>query len=154
VNVVVSNGSATSAAFKVTETTVTPSLFKFFGDKPYVTATHAPPAYSILGPATLYPGFSTPASVGETVVLWGSGFGLPKDTLTAGSATQSSPLATMPTCEINNAPATVTFAGVVSPGLYQINVTIPNGATNGDNSLKCTYQGVSTQDGLMITVTR
>jgi len=154
VQVTVSNGSATSAAFTVNETQVTPSLFKFFGDKSYVTATHADANYSILAPATLYPGFSTPASVGETVVLWGSGFGLPKDALVAGSSTQSSPLATLPTCQINNAAATVAFAGVVSPGLYQLNVVIPNGATNGDNSLKCTYQGVSTQDGITIAVKR
>ncbi|HEU5022119.1 MAG TPA: hypothetical protein VFT60_09505, partial [Bryobacteraceae bacterium] len=151
VDVVVSVGSATSAAFKVTETPVTPSIFKWDGNKPYVTATHPPPSYSILGPTNLFTGLSTPASVGETVVLWASGFGLPKDALTPGSANQFSPLPELPTCEINNAPATVTFAGVVSPGLYQINVTIPNGATDGDNSIKCTYQGVSTQDGLKIT---
>ncbi|HXE04701.1 MAG TPA: hypothetical protein VN579_01860 [Bryobacteraceae bacterium] len=152
VDVVVSNGSATSAAFKVTETQVTPSLFKWDGSKSYATATHAD--YSILGPTSLFTGLSTPASVGETIVLWSSGFGLPKDTLTAGSANQFSPLPTLPTCQINNASANVAFAGVVSPGLYQLNVTIPNGATNGDNPVKCTYQGVSTQDGLTITVKR
>lgn len=152
VNVVVSNGSATSAAFQVTETQVTPSLFQWDGSKPYVTATHAD--YSIIGPTSLFTGLSTPASVGETVVLWTSGFGLPKDTLTPGSNSQSSPLPTLPTCQINNAPATVTFAGVVSPGLYQLNVTVPNGATNGDNPIQCTYQGVNTQDGLKITVSR
>jgi len=120
--------------------------------KPYVTATHAD--YSIIGPTSLFTGLSTPASVGETVVLWTSGFGLPKDTLTPGSNTQSSPLPTLPTCQINNASATVAYAGVVSPGLYQLNVVIPNGATDGDNPIQCTYQGVSTQSGLMITVKR
>ncbi|HEY4087030.1 MAG TPA: hypothetical protein VGM43_13875 [Bryobacteraceae bacterium] len=152
VDVVVSNGSATSAAFKVTETQVTPSLFQWDGSKPYVTATHAD--YRILGPTSLFTGFSTPASVGETVVLWTSGFGLPKDTLVPGSNTQSSPLPVLPTCQINNASATVTYAGVVSPGLYQLNVVIPNGATDGDNPIQCTYQGVNTQGGLKITVKR
>jgi uncharacterized protein (TIGR03437 family) len=153
VNITVSNGSATSAAFEVNETQVTPTLFKWDGNKPYVTASHAPD-YTILGPTNLFTGLSTPASVGETVVLWASGFGLPKDALTAGSATQSSPLAALPTCQINNASADVKFAGVVSPGLYQLNVVVPNGATDGDNSIKCTYQGVSTQDDLKITVKR
>lgn len=152
VQVVVSNGSATSAAFTVNETQVTPTLFKWDGSKPYVTATHSD--YSILGPTNLFTGLSTPASVGETVVLWASGFGLPKDALTPGSASQSSPLSTLPTCQINNASATVAFAGVVSPGLYQLNVVVPNGATDGDNSVKCTYQGASTQDDLKITVKR
>jgi len=152
VNITVSNGSATSSTFSVNETQVTPTLFKWDGNKPYVTATHGD--YSILGPTNLFTGLSTPASVGETVVLWASGFALPKDPLTAGSATQSSPLPTLPTCQINNASATVAFAGVVSPGLYQLNVVVPNGATDGDNSIKCTYQGISTQDGLKITVKR
>lgn len=150
VQITVSNGSATSAATTMAMAQVSPAMLEF--PKNHVTATHAD--YSLLGPTDLYPGQSTPASVGETVVLWTVGFGLPKNGLTAGSSTQTGSLATMPTCTINNASATVSFAGVVSPGLYQLNVVVPNGATNGENAIKCTYQGASTQDGLTLTVSR
>ena len=92
VQVVVFNGSLSSAATTVNMTTVSPTLFLFKTDQKYVTATHLD--YSLLGPITLYPGFSTPAAVNETIVLWTSGFGLPVGTLTtAGSNTQSSPFA-------------------------------------------------------------
>lgn len=152
VQVVVSNGSASSAAFTANETTVSPSLFLFKDGSPYVTATHAD--YSLLGPASLYPGFSTPASVGETVVLWTTGFGLPTTALVAGSSTQTGALPTLPTCQINGAAAVVAYAGVVQPGLYQLNVVVPNGAIDGDNKINCSYGGVTTQDNLMLTVKR
>src|SRR6185312_13126105 len=129
VQVTVSNGSATSAAKTITMTQVSPAMLEFPNN--HVTATHAD--YRLLGPTDLYPGASTPATVGETVVLWTVGFGLPTGGLTAGSSTQTGSLPVMPTCEINNAPATLSFAGVVSPGLYQLNVVIPNGAKNGEN---------------------
>ncbi|HVW07101.1 MAG TPA: hypothetical protein VHC90_00880 [Bryobacteraceae bacterium] len=150
VQITVSNGSATSVATTTTMTPVSPAMLEF--PKNHVTATHAD--FSLLGPTDLYPGQSTPASVGETVVLWTVGFGLPTGGLNAGSSTQTGSLPTLPTCTINNASATVSFAGVVSPGLYQLNVVVPNGATNGENAIKCTYQGASTQDGLTLTVSR
>ncbi len=150
IQVTVSNGTLSSAAVTATESTVSPAMLLFKSN--YVTATHSD--FRLLGPTTLYPGFSTPASVGETVVLWTIGFGLPTTTLTQGSSTQTGSLATMPTCLINNAAATVTFAGLVQAGLYQLNVVIPNGAVNGDNSISCTYGGASTQNGLKIAVAR
>ena len=150
INVVVSNGSLSSSAIGVTLAPVSPAMLLFQSN--YVTATHAD--YSLLGPTTLYAGLSTPASVGETVVLWTIGFGMPAGPLTQGSDIQLGALPAKPVCQINGADAPVSFAGVVSPGLYQLNVTIPNGATNGDNKVSCTYNGASTQDGLVITVAR
>jgi uncharacterized protein (TIGR03437 family) len=152
VKVVVTNGGVASDPFTVTMSTVSPALLRFQDDKNYVTATHA--NYSLIGPTTLYTGLSTPATVGETVVLWAVGFGLPSTTLVANADTQSGPLSTMPLCQINGASATVSYAGVVSPGLYQINLVVPNGATNGDNKISCTYNGATTQANNSITVSR
>ena len=61
-------------------------------------------------------------------------------------------LPNLPTVLINGATAQVTFAGVISPGLYQINVVIPSGATNGDNSISVSYGGGSIPSGVLITV--
>jgi uncharacterized protein (TIGR03437 family) len=42
--------------------------------------------------------------------------------------------------------------GVVSPGLYQLNVTIPQGTFAGDNTLTRTYNRLGTQSGVLINV--
>jgi uncharacterized protein (TIGR03437 family) len=54
--------------------------------------------------------------------------------------------------EIGGTQAAVAFAGVILPGLYQLNVTIPPAAANGDNTVTCTYFGFSTPAGDLITV--
>jgi uncharacterized protein (TIGR03437 family) len=46
----------------------------------------------------------------------------------------------------------VGFAGLISPGLYQFNMTIPSTAASGDNSISRTYGGVSTPGSDLITV--
>jgi uncharacterized protein (TIGR03437 family) len=48
--------------------------------------------------------------------------------------------------------ANVAFAGVILPGLYQINVTIPPTAANGDNTVLSSYGGFSSPAGDLITV--
>jgi len=151
VNVVVTNGGVASDPFQVTMATVSPAML-LLKDNVHVTATHG--NYSIIGPTSLYPGASTPATVGETIALWTVGFGLPSNTLIPNADTQTGTLPTLPVCQINGAAATVTYAGIASPGLYQINLTVPNGATNGDNKLSCTYNGATTQSNVMLAVSR
>jgi uncharacterized protein (TIGR03437 family) len=56
VDVVVSNSAGTSPAFSANRNAVSPSLPRFGGSR-YVMATHAD--YSLLGPASLYPGYSS-----------------------------------------------------------------------------------------------
>ncbi len=150
VQVVVTNGGVASAAFTVTMSPVSPTFLQFKNN--YVTATHAD--FRLLGPTTLYTGLSTPATVGETIVLWATGFGMPTTTLQAGSGVQTGALPTLPVCQINGATATVAYAGVVSPGLYQLNVVVPNGATNGDNPISCTYGVSATVSGNLIAIAR
>jgi uncharacterized protein (TIGR03437 family) len=58
----------------------------------------------------------------------------------------------LPSCKIGGNPATVGFAGLISPGLYQFNMMVPSTAANGDNSIICTYGGLSTPGGDLITV--
>lgn len=148
VQIVVNNGSASSAPFTVNEKTVSPAFLLF--KAPYVTATHAD--NSLLGPTTLYPGASTPAKPNEVVVLYAVGFGLPSTALTDGSSSQSGVLQPLPVCSVGSNPADVSFAGLISPGLYQINLTIPAGTPSRDNSIGCTFKGASTPDGDQIAV--
>jgi len=131
---VVKDGARTSGAFRVTKVTNTPSILRFSarGD---AVATHLDG--SLLGPTTLYPGLSTPGQRGETISLWTIGFGLPTTPLVQGSSAQTGPLPFPPNCFLSGDPANV-VAALVSPGLYQMNVTIPNSARAGDNLFYCT----------------
>ncbi len=148
VQVIVKNGNSTSAPFTVNLRPVAPALLLSSGT--YVAATHAD--YTLVGPASLYPGFSSPAIPNETVSIYGVGFGLPTTALVGGTSAQSGPLPVMPVCKVGGVQATVSFAAVISPGLYQLNVTIPSSAANGDNVITCSYGGSQTPPGAQITV--
>jgi uncharacterized protein (TIGR03437 family) len=128
---------------------VAPSLFVINGG-PYVLATHADG--SLLGPASLYPGVTTPARPGETIVVYGNGFGTTSPPVVSGSTGQSGKLPASPLFKLGGNSATVLFAGVVSPGLYQFNVVVPQSTPDGDNALTVTYGGLATQSGTLLSV--
>ena len=149
VQVTVSYGGNPSAPYTATMNPVAPSLLT---DRGYVVATDT--SYQRVGPVSLSaPGYPFhPASPGESVSLWAVGFGLPSNPLVNGSATQVGSLLPLPSCEIGGLQASVGFAGLVGPGLYQINVTVPNLVSGGDQAVVCTYRSVSTPLGTLITV--
>ena len=149
VPVVVASGAVSSPPFAANIQPFAPSflLFSTAGD---IAATHAD--YSLVGPTTLYPGLSTPAAPGEEIALYAVGFGLPATPLINGSSTQSGSLPVLPVCQVGGLPSTVAFAGLVGPGLYQLNLTIPLTAANGDNLVSCTYNGSTTPAGDQIAV--
>jgi len=148
VSIVVTSGAVTSAPFTVNVKALAPT-FLFFTPQGYVVATHA--NYSLLGPSTLYPGATTPATANETVILYAIGFGLPATKLTEGSSTQSSSLSAVPACAVGGLPAAATIA-LIAPGLYQLNLTVPSGLKSGDNTLVCSYAGATTQSGALVAV--
>ncbi len=107
---------------------------------------------SLMGPATLYPGSSTPAKAGETISLYGVGFGNVPGGLTEGSSTQSGNLSTAGlSCWISGINAQAVGA-LVSPGLYQINLTVPKSVPSGDNPLVCMYNFYATFPGALVAV--
>jgi uncharacterized protein (TIGR03437 family) len=149
VPIVVTNGGATAAAFTAQAQPLSLSFFVFNGG-PYVTATHADG--SLLGPATLYPGSTTPAQPGETITLYANGFGPTSTPVVSGSSNQSGTLSPLPVVKIGNATAAVEFAGLVAPGDYQFNIVVPQGVGDGDQPVNATYNGLSTQPGTFLTV--
>ena len=144
------NGTA-SAAFRVAASSSAPALLTFSGTN-YVAATHADG--SLIGPANLYPGATTAAQPGESVVLYGNGFGASSTAVVAGSPVQSGTLNPLPSVQIGGAPAAVQFAGLVSPGLFQFNVIVPPAAADGDLPVAINSAGASIPSGVLLTVKR
>lgn len=149
VQVIVTVKGVASAAFASQAQPISPSFFVFNGG-PYVTAVHA--NKMIIGPPSLYPGLSTPAKPGETIVLYANGFGQISPPVVRGSASQTGSLPTFPLVNIGGGAATVQFAGLASPGLYQFNVIVPGSAQDGDNPIVATFNGVATQSGTLLTI--
>jgi uncharacterized protein (TIGR03437 family) len=149
VQVVVTANATVSAGFTARAQAEALSFFVFNGG-PYVAATHA--NGSLIGPATLYPGSTTPAKPGETVVIYANGFGPTSAAVVSGSETQSGTLSPLPVIKIGGVAATVQFAGLVAPGEYQFNVVVPASLADGDQPITATYNGLTTQAGALITV--
>jgi uncharacterized protein (TIGR03437 family) len=86
--------------------------------------------YDLAGPAGVFAGLTTrPVKAGESLMLYGVGFGPTKDLVPAGRQYSGATATTNPvTVSIGGVTVTPDFAGLVGPGLYQINVTVPNGA--------------------------
>ncbi len=149
VQVQVANNGATSAFVSILELQYSPSFFVLNGGH-YVTGLHADG--SLIGPASLYPGLTTPAKAGETVTLYGNGFGPTSPPVVSGSPSQSGVLPTMPLITIGGVAATVQFAGLVSPGLYQMNVVVPAEMSGGDKAITATYGGFGVQAGVLLPI--
>jgi uncharacterized protein (TIGR03437 family) len=147
--VVVTVNGTVSTAFNAQAQSASPSFFLLNGG-PNVAAVHADG--SLIGPAALYPGASTPAKPGETVLIYGNGFGPTVPAVVSGSAAQSGSLAPLPMFTIGGVPATVQFAGLVYPGEFHFNVVIPSSLGNGAQPILATYNGLSTQASASIAV--
>ena len=147
VQVVVDNNGTASTAFTAQAAPLSPSFFAFPFN--YVAAVHL--NGSLIGPTSLYPGFTTPAQPNEIIVLYCNGFGPTSTLLVSGSAAQSGMLSPLPVVTIGGAIATVQFAGLVAPGEFQFNVVVPKSLSDGDQPIEATYGGVSTQ-GAIITI--
>ena len=77
---------------------------------------------------------------------------MPLTALVNGASAQSGALPALPAIQIGGLPATVSFAGLISPGLYQLNVIVPATAANGDNLLTCSYTAQTSPAGDLIVV--
>ncbi len=118
----------------------------------YVAATHA--NGSLIGPAGMITGATTtPASPGETIVIYGTGFGQTSPPFPNGQIISSAlMLPTPPTFVIDGTVANTTFAGLTASGLYRFNVVVPLGAKAGDDLVAALLGNAETQENAFITI--
>ncbi|MGA2740845.1 MAG: TIGR03118 family protein [Bryobacteraceae bacterium] len=123
------NFGLASGAVTVQVQDVAPAFF-LQSDGTHIIATHA--NGTLVGPTNTTTG-ATPAAPGETIVLYGTGFGVTNPATPAGQLiTSDLPLATTPTITVGATAGQVVFAGLISAGLFQINVIVPASTPSGD----------------------
>jgi len=130
--ITVANGNATSPAVNVTVSAMQPGLLApasfNVGGKQFVVALLPDNVTYILPTGAIAGVNSRPAHSGETVVLYGVGFGSVMPATPAGEiATEATQLASDFQVMFGGAPAQITYAGLAPGfvGLYQINVVVP-----------------------------
>jgi uncharacterized protein (TIGR03437 family) len=95
---------------------------------------------------------ASPASPGEEIILYAEGLGSVNPSAIPGSAVQVGALVKTPKVEIGGLWAVVAFAGLVSPGLYQVNFVVPPNLTPGAALLVIYAEGSSSQPGVLLMV--
>ncbi len=136
----VSAGGAVSAPQQVTLTPAAPAIFAVSQDGRGQGAILIANAGDLLAaPAGSVAGRSSrPARRGESVTLFCVGLGAVSNRPASGAAALSEPLSltqATPTVTIGGVSANVTFSGLAPGfvGLYQVNVQIPDGVTDGNS---------------------
>jgi len=110
----------------------------------YVAATGALSGYN-----------SRPAAPGDIIELYATGCGPTSPAAPDGVVlTKVYPAANLAAFQVTMAgkSAAVLFAGLVSPGLWQINVQVPSGLIGGDQPLVLSVNGVASQPNVKITL--
>jgi len=110
--------------------------------------------YDILGPTGSSLGYSTVAAQpGDTVELYGVGFGPTTPAVPAGKAfSGAAPVNKAITLYINNVIVKTTFVGLSSAGLYQINLVVPPGLGEGDVPIRAIAGDMRTQPGVLFSL--
>ena len=85
--------------------------------------------------------------------LFGTGFGPTTPPVQIGQVINSAPLASQVTVRIGGVVANAQFAGIVTPGLCQFNVVVPD-VPNGDNAVSIEVSGSSSQANAFLTIQR
>ena len=83
-------------------------------------------SYDLAGPSGAFSFNTRPVKAGETVVLFGVGFGPTATNVPAGQfPAGATPTNALPDVTIGGVHARVLYAGLVGAGLYQLNVVVP-----------------------------
>ena len=146
VPIVVVNSAGTSNTVNATMQTALPGLATLAN---YVRAVRYPDGAIVNGTGAAESGYTTAASakVGDVLSLFGTGFGPASGAPATGMVFSGAYATNNPvTVSVGGAAAQVLWAGLVAPGLYQINIAVPNVGA-GDQRVVASVLGASTQSG-------
>jgi uncharacterized protein (TIGR03437 family) len=153
VPVTVTTPSGTSVAVTATVTSAAPAFYLWPGSQAVATRQDASLAVKngTFGSATVA------AKPGDVLILWGTGFGPTNPVVASGVQVPAdnkqyncSPV----TVKIGSADAQV-FGCALSPGyagLYQVAIQVPGSMADGDYPLKATVSGVTSPDGVILSI--
>jgi uncharacterized protein (TIGR03437 family) len=127
--------------------TLAPELFTWApGSVTYAAAEHANGA--LIGPASEW----QPTTVGEVIELYGTGLGLTTPPIPASQAAfPPAILAAQVNATVGGAAAQVKWAGLIGPGLYQVNIEIP-AVPAGDQPVVLSVAGFQSAAGVYLPV--
>jgi len=152
VTVSVTNSVGTSNVVTATMYSVLPGLSVLSN---YVRAIRYPDGAIVNGTGNAETGYTTSAAIapGEVLSLYGTGFGPAAGAVTGGAVvTGAYPTTNEVTVTVGRVAATVLWAGLVGPGLYQINVVIPDSLADGDHEVVASVAGQSSQSTALLRV--
>jgi uncharacterized protein (TIGR03437 family) len=96
---------------------------------------------------------SAAAKGGDVLELFGIGFRSTSPLVDASQLFSAAyPTTNTVTVSIGGVSAPVSFAGLVGPGLYQINVSVPAGRGAGDQKVIATVDGVSSPSSALLKI--
>jgi uncharacterized protein (TIGR03437 family) len=145
VNVVVNNNSMVSAPATAQMQTYAPAFFIQPGTSF---------AFASLLPSYTLISSSVPAQPGDTVVLWGTGFGPTTPQAPASAIVSGAPIAPTPTVTVGgvSVPVLSSILAAGSAGLYQIAIQLPANVPTGAVAIQAAVGGAKTQSGATILI--
>jgi uncharacterized protein (TIGR03437 family) len=148
VAVVVNNNSVLSAPVMAQLQAAAPAFFLYPGTT-YAVASRLPGFVPVGTP-------SAPAKPGDTIVLWGTGFGATNPAVSAGVVVSGTPMATTPTVTVGGVAVPVMNALLTagSVGLYQITIQLPANVPTGAVEVQASVGGAQTSSGCNIFVSK
>jgi uncharacterized protein (TIGR03437 family) len=156
--VVVTNPAGSSTPATITVNPVQPGLLApasfLLGGKQFAAALFADSFY-VLPPGAIGGVNSRRAKPGDTIILYGIGFGAVQPDTPAGQIAQQSNMLALPfQISIGGAQATVLYAGLAPSfvGLYQFNVVVPSIASTDSAALSFSLNGVPGAQTLVLPV--
>jgi uncharacterized protein (TIGR03437 family) len=154
VPVTVTTPSGTSAAVTATVAAQAPAFFLWPGSQ--AVATRNSDGSLAVKDGTFAGSTTAAAKPGDVLILWGTGFGPTTPAVAAGIQVPSSTIhnASPVTVKIGTADAQV-FGAALAPGfagLYQVAIQVPASMADGDYALKATVSGVTSPDGVILSV--
>lgn len=134
---------------------IAPGLFTYsLNGQTYPASVFSAPTEIYVAPVGALQGYtSRPAAAGDIIELYATGCGQTSPAAPDGVVLTTFYPAANPAAfkvTIAGAAATVLFAGIVSPGLWQINVQIPSGLIGGNQPLVLSVNGIASQPNVTL----